>query len=104
MNILPKQNTIKTGVIIGILLPLTVLGILLGGFYLIDQSGILDNVMSMSPYFRERTLTLVAIASNAIPMNLYNKLRYTQTIRGIVFPTFLFIGIWLFYFSKIIFA
>lgn len=52
------------------------------------------------PMFRERTLSMISIGLNALLLNYYQKLRATETMRGIVVVTFLLIAIWLAVFSK----
>ena len=57
---------------------------------------------AMSTMFRERTLSICAIALNALFMKRYDKWRYTETMRGIVLPTFVYVIVWIIYFKDII--
>ncbi len=103
MQIIPKKNHIGIGLLLGTFIPISGYLIMMGIFSLIDDSGALDSVQSMSTMFRERTLSICAIALNAIIMRRYDKWRYTQTMRGIVLPTFVFVVVWVFYFKDILF-
>lgn len=96
-----KQNSILAGLILGILIPLVSFGILLLLFQTLESIGWVSS-KGFSPQFRERTLGIVSIGLNAIPMNLAYKKRMTNIMRGIVLPTFLYVVIWLLYFGKIV--
>ncbi|MDG1297294.1 MAG: hypothetical protein P8P48_09155 [Saprospiraceae bacterium] len=102
MNLIPKKNNIGVGLAIGLITPVAGYLVLMSIFSLIDDSGSLDSVVSMSTMFRERTLSICAIALNALFMKRYDKWRYTETMRGIVLPTFVYVIIWIIYFKDII--
>ena len=102
MKIFPKKNNIGLGLVFGIIVPALSYLLLMAIFSILDDSGLFDDVISMSKMFRERTLSIVAIAVNALFMKRYDKWRYTQTMRGIVLPTFIYVVVWIFYFKDII--
>ena len=54
--------------------------------------------------FRRRTFAIVAIGLNSIPMNIAFKRKQTDTMRGIVIPTFVYVAAWLYVFGDYIFA
>jgi len=54
--------------------------------------------------FRRRTFAIVAIGLNSIPMNIAFKRKQTDTMRGIVLPTFVYVAAWLYVFGNYIFA
>lgn len=99
----PDRDHLPTGLLIGILLPLVAFPLL----YLLFLG--FENLEFMSdqgfrPLFKERTSAIVAIAANTYPMNIYQKRRSTNTMRGIVIPTFVLIAVWIILFWDTIFA
>ena len=102
MKFLPKKNNIGLGLAFGFITPAASFLILMALFSVLDESGMFDDVVSMSKMFRERTLSIVSIAINALFMRRYDKWRCTQTMRGIVLPTFLYVVAWIIYFKDII--
>lgn len=93
------RNSRTLGFILGLVLPMLAFGIL----YLLFQGLQSLNWVSTEgfrPMFRERTLSMISIGLNALLLNYYQKLRATETMRGIVVVTFLLIAIWLAVFSK----
>lgn len=95
------KDKFSVGIIAATLLPIiayVAFSIIFNG---LEEAG-LASTEGFSPYFRERTTGIVAIGSNAILMNYFNKQRHTNSVRGVVFPTFIYIGFWVFYFKDII--
>jgi len=53
----------------------------------------------LSDDFRQRTAALVAICLNIVPLQIF-KVRYMdRAMRGVVFPTILYVGLWLYFFG-----
>ncbi len=96
-----NKDTFPTGIIAATLLPVIAYVALTIIFDGLDEAG-LASTDGFSPYFRERTTGIVAIGANAILMNYFNKLRHTNSVRGVVLPTFLYIGFWVYYFKDIV--
>lgn len=96
-----KKNSLTYGLAIGILIPIFAFGVLLLLFGSLDLMG-WASTEGFTPNFRERTMGIVAIGLNAIPMNMAYKKKFTNTMRGIVIPTFIFVVIWLIFFARII--
>ncbi len=97
-----RQNTIPAGVILGLLLPFlafTLLRLLFAG---LEQAGVLG-ASDFSDNFRIRTIALVAVGLNALLLNRFQKQYYTQSMRGVVIATGIYIIAWLAYFSGSIF-
>lgn len=88
-----NRNDLFAGLVFGILLP--VLGfILLYQIFLILEKAGLASTAGFSPHFRERTLAIVAIALNLIPLNLFRKRRWEFSMRGVVIATGILAVIW----------
>lgn len=95
-----KKNSFLAGLVVGIVLPLVAFALMYGLFEWIESMGAGKDNTLFSKDFRQRTLGIVAIGLNAIPMNIAFKKKQTQTMRGIVIPTFVFVVTWLLYFGK----
>jgi len=96
-----NRNKIWIGVILGLLLPLIGFGILHSLFQFLDRAGAISDI-GLSEDFRLRTTGIVAIALNAILLNIFQKRRATQTMRGIVIITFFWVMVWLYFFKNAI--
>lgn len=93
-----KINTVVAGIIIGILVPFMAYGILLSLYDQLDNAGIF-NPVGLSPGFRERTIALFALICNVIPLHYLNKRYMLDAMRGIVFPTFVYVILWMYYYG-----
>ncbi len=93
------RNEIWIGLLMGFILPLLGFGLLYGIFALLDQEGMVSNV-GLSKDFRQRTIGIVAIGLNAILMNRFQKNRATESMRGIVIITFVYVVLWLYFFRS----
>lgn len=97
-----KRNSITDGLIIGFLIPVLSFALLYGIFSGLEAIGSAkgEGKGLFSGDFMFRTAGIVAIGLNALPMNWAFKRRFTDTMRGIVVCTFVFVVIWLIYFGK----
>jgi Cu/Ag efflux pump CusA len=96
-----NRNVLVQGLLIGLLVPLAVAA----GLFLIFKGLDALNVMNATgfrPLFRERTITLVGIAANALVINQFNKRRFTESMRGVSIATIVYIAVWLLVFWKTI--
>lgn len=96
-----NKDTFLTGIIAATLLPIIAYVALTIIFDGLEESG-LASTEGFSLYFRERTTGIVAIGTNAILMNYFDKRRHTNSVRGVVLPTFVYIGFWIYYFKDIV--
>jgi hypothetical protein len=97
-NNMLQRNELWVGLLIGLLLPLAGFTILYQVFSLLEARGAASGA-GFSPDFRERTLAIVAIAINILPMNAYQKRRWDKAMRGVVTATALLALFWLFRFG-----
>lgn len=96
------RNEIWIGVLFGLLLPFCSFILLFEIFSLLEHKGAASGV-GLSVNFRERTLAIVAIALNLIPMNLYRKRRWDLSMRGVVIATALLAFIWVIRYGLMLF-
>lgn len=97
-----NRNAIWVGVVLGLAIPFVGYALLLTIFEQVEAWGWL-NPDGFSPLFRQRTLSIIAICLNLIPFNWYSKRKYTESMRGVVFPTTAYVIGWIIYFGKYLF-
>lgn len=90
------------GLLVAIACPVAAYGILLAGLDLLETSGIIAK-SNFASDFATRTLSLVAIGCNAFFMQYFNNRRMTNAMRGMVLPTMIMAGIWLYVHYDILF-
>jgi hypothetical protein len=88
-----NRNLFWTGLVVGLLLPAVSFMILYQVFSLLEIKGAASGT-GLSPNFRERTLAILAIAFNLIPLNIYRRRRWDLSIRGVVVATSLLAIFW----------
>ena len=88
-----RRNEIWLGIILGLVIPFVGYALLLTIYENFDIMGWASSE-HMSEDFRTRTLGLLAISMNLIPFALYNRLRFTNTMRGLIFPTMVYVVVW----------
>lgn len=98
INAADPRNKIQFGILFGFILPLIMWAFLYAFFDLLSMLQ-LSSLTDLSPNFRMRTITILAIAANLIPFRIFNKRNYLQAMRGLVFPTVLYAVIWFFYYG-----
>ncbi len=88
-----QKNEIWVGLLVGLLLPTMGYILLYEIFNLLESRGAASGA-GFSVNFRERTVGIVAIALNVIPLNLYQKRRWELSMRGVVIATSLLAVVW----------
>jgi len=96
-----NRNALWVGVLVGLLVPFVGFALLLMIYEQLEAIGLIKPG-GFSTDFRQRTTAIVAICLNLWPLNIYQKKRYTDSMRGIVLPTGLYIMAWfIYYFGQI---
>ncbi|MDX2134214.1 MAG: hypothetical protein SFV52_05495 [Saprospiraceae bacterium] len=96
-----NRNRVITGLLVGLLLPTLGFILLYQIFKILEIKGAASGD-GFSPMFRERTLSIIAIALNLIPLNLFRKQRAEDAMRGIVIASFVLVIAWVAYFRHYI--
>ena len=99
--ILNKDN-LWIGLAVGLLVPFVGYALLLVAYEQLEAMAFASDSW-FSPNFRERTLAVIAICLNIIFMNRFRRRRMTESMRGVVFATMLYVFIWVVYFSGTLF-
>jgi hypothetical protein len=103
MIIMPQKNAIWVGLLLGLLVPFVAYALLLTIYEQLEMTGIVSRD-GLSPQFRERTLSVVAIGLNVFIFNYYARRRFfVNTMRGMVIATVICVGVWAAIFWKNLF-
>jgi len=92
------------GFVLGAIVP--VLGYLAIAFIFetLTSFGLMEAVSTSSSSRRFRTLLLLAICANLIPFNFAKNRKWDQMMRGIIFPTIIYTGAWIYKFYDVLFG
>ncbi|HMW40218.1 MAG: hypothetical protein K1X68_11595 [Saprospiraceae bacterium] len=93
-----KYDHIISGIITGLIVPVLGFFLFTGVYELLDHLDVL-NPAGLAPNFRERTIRLLAIILNVIPTQIFNKKNWAEAMRGMVFPTLLYVGLWMYFYG-----
>jgi amino acid permease len=93
-----KYDKVWIGIIAGLCVPFASYGILLMIYDKMDYYEIF-NPVGLAPNFRERTIALLAVICNIIPLQIFNRKNIFNAMRGIVFPTLLYVILWMYYYG-----
>ncbi|MFK7935009.1 MAG: hypothetical protein AB8G22_15975 [Saprospiraceae bacterium] len=97
-----NKNTFLFGLLLGAVIPFVTYAVLLAIFDTLDSAGAVSDI-GLSKNFRARTSAIVAICGNAIAMNMMNKRRMTDAMRGLVIPTFVYVVLWVVWYGQSVF-
>lgn len=97
-----REDKFLVGVVTGILVPVLAYGLWTLFFSTLTILEIMDP-KGFSETWRARTLALLAICSNVLPFNLHKKAHNDNSMRGMILPTVVLVGIWVYMFQGAIF-
>lgn len=97
-----NRNILTAGLIIGLLLPVVAFTLLYQIFALLEIKGAASG-SGFSENFRERTLGIVALAINILPMRIYQRRRWEDAIRGVVVATGVLALVWVAVYGRTLF-
>ncbi len=97
-----NKDTIFVGLALGAIFPIlgyivteTIFGVLIDMDLMFEGgTGIFSK--------RTRTMSLIAICFNLVPFNFAKNRRWDNIMRGIIFPTLIYVGYWLYTYSSIL--
>jgi uncharacterized BrkB/YihY/UPF0761 family membrane protein len=96
------KDSIITGILLGAIVPVFGFIVIEFIFELFGQLGLMD-VVSGTNSRRMRTLALLGICCNLIPFNYSRRQKWDETMRGIVFPTLVYVAGWVFKYYSVLF-
>lgn len=92
------KNSVWTGLLLGAVTPVAGFIIVEFIFNLLTDMGVMAEVTAGAGSRRYRTMLLIAICCSLIPFNIAKNRKWDQTLRGIVFPTLVYVAAWLYKF------
>ncbi|MBK6950343.1 MAG: hypothetical protein IPH16_21725 [Haliscomenobacter sp.] len=87
------------GILVGLALPFAGYGVLLMLSEQLELT-LFQGKELAEPVFDEITLQVLALCLNLIPLHLYNKQRFTLSMRGVLIATSLYALAWIFLFGS----
>jgi len=96
------KDALIIGAIVGLVIPFVGYALIMEIYDQLENSGVISDI-GLSETFRKRTMALLAICLNLIPFSIYNRRYMYNSMRGIIFPTVVYVITWLVYFSSSIF-
>ncbi|MEL6655999.1 MAG: hypothetical protein AAFY48_21335 [Bacteroidota bacterium] len=94
-----KNDKVWIGLLAGVLIPFVGYAILLMILEQLAANEALAN-QRLNFDFRTRTIGLLALALNLIPMRFFRKRRANQAIRGLVLATMAYGLVWVYFFGQ----
>jgi len=96
------KNSIVIGLAAGAIIP--VLGYFAIEFIFdsLSSYGLMDSGGTGYYSKRFRSLALFAICCNLIPLNYFKRQRWDEAMKGVVFPTLIYAGFWVYKYMSII--
>ena len=88
---------------LGIFLPCAGFFIVQWLFQFAESQGWIDVASSSIDSRRFRTTCLIAICLNLLPLQIFQRRRETQSVRGLVTATIILAAIWVIYFNQSLF-
>ncbi len=93
-----EKNSVLFGLVLGCIVPVAGFIFFEFLFNTLTSLGLMDEVSVSTSGRRFRTLTLLAICTILIPFNIAIAKKWDETTRGIVFPTLIYAGAWVYKF------
>ncbi len=93
-----KWDKLWVGIGTGLIAPIFWYFIMLSIYDGIETMGWIEPG-NISENFRQRTSALVAICLNILPLQIFKTQYMDRAMRGIVFPTVIYVGVWLYFFA-----
>lgn len=95
------KNELWWGILIGLVVPFLGYAIVLMIYDQLDALEITSGGMGNA--YRARTVGLMAIACNIIPINIFKRRYQDNNMRGIVLATLAYVALWVFLYAKYLF-
>ncbi len=98
-----KVDNVLNGILVGIACPILGFALVAYIFDMLTYAGLMDATTSSSDLGRRKTVWLLGICCNLIPINVFKIKRYDNAMRGMIFPTLAYVAWWLYTYSSILF-
>jgi hypothetical protein len=88
-----KRDSVWTGMVMGIMVPVVVYGILFLLYSFMDSIGVFSDI-GFAEDFRTRTLGLISICANLVLMQFLRRSYRNETMRGILIASMILVVAW----------
>ncbi len=99
-----EKNSILLGIVAGILLPIIGFVVVEFLFQQMTNFGLMDSINPYTSEKRMRTLLLFALVFNLIPLHFFKNKNWLDSMRGVVFPTLIYVGYWMYKYAGSLFV
>ncbi len=94
-----RYDKVITGILAGLLLPVFWYFVMMTLYSSFEEMGWMQpGTVSMD--FRQRTSALAAVCLNILPLQVFKTQYMDSAMRGVIFPTVLYVGLWLYRFGS----
>lgn len=90
----PKNDHLLTGIVVSLIIPT------LAYFLLLQLQGMISEGSGRAISFELRTIALIAICLNVMPLNYFRKTYRNRSLRGLATGTMILAMAWFFYFGR----
>ncbi len=99
-----EKDSMLMGFVLGAITPIVGFVVIEFIFNTLTDIGWMAEVSMSTAGRRFRTLTLLAICSVLVPFQIAKFKKWDNTMRGMVFPTLIYVGAWIYQFFDELFA
>ncbi|KXK38122.1 MAG: hypothetical protein J5I52_02240 [Saprospiraceae bacterium] len=99
-----EKDSMLMGFVLGAITPIVGFVVIEFIFNTLTDMGWMAEVSMSTAGRRFRTLTLLAICSVLVPFQIAKVKKWDNTMRGMVFPTLIYVGAWIYQFFDELFA
>lgn len=99
-----EKDSFMLGLAVACIVP--VLGYLAinGVFGMLASSGLIEGASGYGMTQRMRTIYLLSISTILIPFNIFNRKRWTNSMRGTIIPFLIYIAFWVYKYYGVLFG
>jgi hypothetical protein len=98
-----EKDSFLMGIVLGCIVPVLGFVAIEGLFDLLTNTGLMTEVTPLGTTKRMRTLALMALCCNLIPFHIAKKNYWEDTMRGMILPTLIYAGFWVYKFGGSLF-
>lgn len=99
-----ERNSVLTGIVAGCILPVLGFWVVELIFNTMTDLGVMEEVSLSTSGKRFRTLVLLAICFNLLPLHFFKSRRWENSMRGVIFPTLIYAAAWVWKFGGELFG
>lgn len=99
-----EKNSFMLGFAVAAMAPILGFFAINGIFDMLANANIIEGASGYGMAQRERTIYLLSICIILIPFNIFNRKRWTDSMRGTVIPFLIYIGFWAYKYQDVLFS